>query len=244
MFESINLTEYVGKSITDLRASKRNVEVYVFDHGSCDYRIHFFKSLDHMHSARGVVVVRSTDIIDRLLPGLATTSKGEMQFRAENCLMPIYHMLGEIAFRRWLTDDDMREAMVKNYAGKVANLDPLFYSLLIYHGAARAARQPKSKGLWPFKVFTWDTDVRFQYRGKERYAHRRLSYKFADNPRQASKVTAEYRIRASRRDNTAPDLTLARHYPVHSWANTKTFMNQPENIPYLDALFNEVDKKK
>lgn len=244
MFEATNLTEFVGKSITDLRGNKLFDEVYVFDHGACDYRIHFFKNTSVNRSAKGVVVVRSTDIIDRVLPGLATLAIGDSVFRAEHCIMPIYHMLGEIAFRRWLVDEDMREALRKNYDGFVRNRDPLFYSLLIYHAAARTAKQPKSKGLWPYPVLTWDTDVRFQYRGKERFARRRLSYKFADNPRQASRVEAEYRIHASRRDNNAPNLTLSRRYPVHCWANTKAFMSQPENLPYLDALFNEVDKKK
>lgn len=245
MIESPNMTQFVGKSITDLRGNRRFEEVYVFDHGSCDHRIHFFKSTDFIHSAKGVVVVRSTDVIERILPDIATTDKGKTMFRAGNCIMPIYRMLGELAFQRgWLADDDMREAMVKSYDGLVYNRDPLFYSLLVYHRAARLERQPDSKGLWPFKVITWDTDVRFRYGDRERYAHRRLSYKFADNPRLASRIKAEYRIRASRRDNNLPDLTLARNYPVNDWANTKTFMSQPENIPYLDALYAEVDRKK
>lgn len=246
MFEPTNLTEYVGKTITDLRANRHFDEVRVFDHPKANCRIHFFRTINLRHAAKGVVVMRDTDIIDRVLPGMATADKKNKapEFKAEHCIMPIYYMLGEIAFRRWLADDDMREAMVKNYDGIIYNRDPLFYSLLIYHGVARAERQPKSRGLWPYAVLTWDTDVRFQYRGKERFARRRLSYKFAENPRQASRVEAEYRIHGSRRDNNAPNLTLSRKYPIDNWANTKTFMSQPENIPYLDALFNEMDRKK
>ena len=48
----------------------------------------------------------------------------------------------------------------------------------------------------------------------------------------------------SRRNNSLLDITLSRRYPVTSWANTKTFMSQPENIPFLDALYNEVDGNK
>ncbi len=249
MQDSPNLTTFVGKNISELRASRLFVEVYVFDHRDADHRVHFFRKRDVHFSATGVVVPRHTDIIESVLPGLATVDKKTNKtpvFRAEHCIMPVYRMLGEIAFRRWMADDDMREAIVRNYDGFVKNRDPLFYSLLVYHQVARLDRQPKTggKGLWPFKVLTWDSDVRFQYRGKERYARRRLTYRFADNPRQASRVEVEYRMACSRRNNSLLDITLSRRYPIASWANTKTFMSQPENIPFLDALYNEVDGNK
>lgn len=246
MFEPTNLTEYVGKPLTALRESGRHDEVYVFDHQACNHTLHFFKNKTTRCTAVGVVVSRSTNNIERLLPSLAIMDKAgtRKHFLARDCVKPIYTMLGEIAFRKWLADADMREAMAKGQHSVIKLRDTLFYSLLVYHGVARASLPNNRKGLWPFKIFTWDTSVRFQYRGKERYAHRRLTYIFADFPALAGRVRAEYRIPGGRKGHNLPDLTLSRNYPVGEWANTKAFMSQIENIAYLDAFFDEIDAKK
>ncbi|QVW28617.1 hypothetical protein pEaSNUABM8_00120 [Erwinia phage pEa_SNUABM_8] len=237
----INLEKSINEPIGGLQTNPYLEEVGVFDNPDAVYSIHFFRDVETKYSAKGVVVLKETKNICRVLPSMAdmVKVKGKMVWKPESFYYPMYILLGEIAFKRWLGKPDVREALAINDEQFIKDVDALWHSLLVHYKAACAVVRPNRRGLWDYEILTWGTNIRFQYDGKERRGHRKLTYRFSKDPRKPNRVEVEYRFDVNKRDTDLPTLTLRRKYPLESWPNTKAFVTNPKNMRYLDILYEE-----
>lgn len=240
----MNLEKSVGHSIEALRLNPYMEEVWVLDHPEATHRAHFFKDNGKKYSAKGVLVMKENNLICRTLPSMADMAKLKRGFgwKLESFYLPLYTLLGEIGFKRWLSKPDVREALVKDDRAYIKEIDPLWHSLLLLYNLACSEIRPGKTKLWDYAVITWSTRIRYQYRGKERHGMRKLRYDFSpEHIRESNRCIVEYRFDVNRKRTTLPILTLSRKYPLETWPNTKTFVALPENAPYLELLFDEIE---
>lgn len=237
-----NLDKSVGHPIAGLQTNPYMSEVWVLDHPDATHRAHFFKGNEVKFNAKGVLVLKENNTVCRTIPSAADMVKLKRGFgwKLESFAHPLYALVGELAFKRWLKSPDVREALIKNDAQFIKECDPLFHSVLMLYGKSCSEVRPKKVGIWPYDMISWNSKIRLQVDGVECRGNRKMAYNFGKNPRVDNGTNIEFRLDAGNWRNKLPSITIARRYPVESWPNTKQFSLAEENRPYFAALFHEM----